>query len=83
MVSGSNVYQVCQNGGYTVIGAIASTTPTPVSMAINETQVIIVDGFYGYLFNYALIQAGSKGAVDALNLDISFLNKLCYLTGNV
>jgi len=55
VTAGNTVYQVCQNGGYSTIGTIGTSTATPVSMAINESQVMIVDGTNGYLFNYTTL----------------------------
>ncbi len=83
VVAGTAVYQVCQNGGYVLIGNIGlSTNVNPVDMAINETQVMIVDGVTGYVFNYALIQAGNASEIATLILNTSLLQTLCLQTGN-
>lgn len=82
VVASNVVYQVCRNGGYMVVGEIDSIAATPVGMAINETQVMIVDGQGGYVFNYALIEDMNPGQVDTLIIQANPLALICQATGN-
>ena len=83
VTAGNTVYQVCQNGGYLVIGTIGnSAAVNPVGMAINETQVMIVDGIAGYVFNYNLINVGNTTLVNNLINNSITLTQICNLTGN-
>ena len=49
-VSGSTFYQLSSSGAIQFSGAISSNIGL-VSMSFNPTQVITVDGLYGYLYN--------------------------------
>ena len=85
VVAGNVVYQINQAGGFTTIGTILTNSLTPVSMAINETQVMIVDGLAGYVFNYSLItpqQSVSQNVITNLNQQLSTLANICYTSGN-
>lgn len=51
-VSGSQVYKITASYVTTLLGAL-NTSSGPVSMARNDTQVMIVDGTYGYIITMA------------------------------
>lgn len=51
IVAGNALYMISPAGGYCLLGNITTISPTPVSMAFNETQLCIVDGKYGYVLN--------------------------------
>jgi hypothetical protein len=88
VVAGNTVYQVNQVGGYITIGTIGTigtNSVNPVSMAINETQVMIVDGTNGYVFNYALITPSESVAQTTISSQITktnILHQICYNSGN-
>ena len=82
VVSGNTLYQVCYNGGYVNCGTIGSGAPTPVSMAINESQILIVDGTTGYVFDYYLISVGNPSQIATLISDATPLATITALTGN-
>jgi hypothetical protein len=50
VVSGSELYEV-NTGGTTTLRGTLLTAITRISMAENGTQLMIVDGTYGYIFN--------------------------------
>lgn len=52
VVSGNTLYELDEAGTATSRGTL-STFTTRVSIAENKTQMIIVDGTYGYIFTYA------------------------------
>ena len=93
VVAANNVYQVGSTGGYILLGSINTTDTTyssktgPVSMAINETQIMIVDGQSGYVMNYNLIDTNAISSVNVSTINTAianstYLKELCTLTGN-
>jgi len=50
-VSGSEFYEILENGSATLRGTLLTATGV-VSIEENPTQIMIVDGLYGYIFNH-------------------------------
>jgi len=76
IVAGSLFYKVSPNGSFTWNGTLA-TSGGRVSMSDNGTQVIIVDGTAGYLFNLTTL-------VFSTITDLNFPNgasSVCFLAG--
>lgn len=83
VVAGSVLYQVNQIGGYIALGNLSGGVSSgPVSMEINETQVMIVDGVSGYVVDYSLIDSGNPSQIGLLISDTSALTNICNQVGN-
>jgi hypothetical protein len=81
VVAGNTLFQICQNGGFVGIANIPSGT-TPVSMAINETQLMIVDGSQGYIFDYNNSYLSTSAATIAtIQTDLSVLTTITQAIG--
>ena len=77
-VSGDTLYEVFKDGTYESKGTL-QTQASYVEMAENGTQVIIVDGFYGYIYNTKtdaftrIIDPSFEGGVSVAYLDGYFV----------
>lgn len=68
-VSGNSFYRVTTTGGATLIGTVDSDS-SPVKFAHNGTQIILVDGVKGYLYNTST----STYTSDISAVDVDFPN---------
>lgn len=75
-------YQVSSTGGYIKLGTIGVNANTPVSMCINETQLMIVDGKNAYLFPYSELTNVTIPNINSYAVDIAALTTICHATGN-
>lgn len=74
-VSNSTLYQVDTDGVATSKGAL-STTTTPVGMAWNGTQLIIVNGTDGYTYT-----PGTDTFAQIVDADFPAATSVCFLNG--
>jgi len=93
-VSGRAVYLISSTWGITFLGALAVSLNTPVSMADNGVDIVLVDGtLYGYTINLAtntfgqIVAEGFYGADYVQYVDTYFvLNKpnspVMYISGS-
>lgn len=82
VVAANVFYQVSSTGGYIKLGVIGSNGNTPVSMCINETQLMIVDGSAGYTFPYAELTNVIISNINQYSIDTEALTVICKATGN-
>lgn len=83
VVAGNVCYQVSQNGGWMELFTFGvNTAINPVSMGINETQIMVVDGTAGYIFSYTNLTGNASATISTLVTDITALTNITQLTGN-
>jgi hypothetical protein len=81
VVAGTYLYQVSINGGYLNVGTLTNAT-TPVSMAINENQLMVVDGVAGYVFPYSrVVNSASQTQINTLINDVTSLTTITQALG--
>lgn len=74
-VQGSGVYEINSNGTSTFRGALL-TSSGYVSMDENDTQLIIVDGTYGYIFTYS-----TDILAQITDVDFPAPGSVCFIDG--
>jgi len=82
VVAGQGVYQVNQIGGWIYLFTIPTAGTNPVSIGINETQIMIVDGIAGYIFSYTNLTGNAATTISSLISEVSVLTQITLQTGN-
>ena len=75
VVSGNTLYEIAEDGTATSRGTL-NTSIARVSIAENKTQMMIVDGTYGYIFTYA-----TDGFAQIVDVDFPACEIVTYLDG--